>query len=129
MRRWTYTLLRGVIALLVLLGLTTAVLRSIAVGDLFARMEPVRGQIWDALGVTEPAPVRRAAFIAKADGKFAALPTTTLLHILTSAGFLALVPLQLTRRVRTRNPRIHRVSAAWRSFSHSRAGSVVSSSG
>jgi uncharacterized membrane protein len=105
-----YKLLRGVFALLVLIGLTTAVLRSIAVEDLFARMEPVRAPMMDALGVTEPAPVRRAAFIARADGKFAAHRTTTLLHILTSAGFLALVPLQLTRRVRTRSPRIHRVS-------------------
>lgn len=102
--------LRGVLALLVLIGLTTAALRSIAVADLFARMEPVRAPMMDALGVTEPAPMRHAAFIAQADEKFAAHRTTTLLHILTGAGFLALVPLQLARRVRTRSPRIHRVS-------------------
>lgn len=110
MPRWPYLLLRGVFALLVLIGLTSAVLRSIAVGDLFARVEPVRAPMMDALSVTEPAPARRAAFIAEADRKFAAHRTATLLHILAGAGFLALVPLQLTRRVRTRSPRIHRVS-------------------
>jgi uncharacterized membrane protein len=106
----SYKLLRGIPALLVLIGLATAVLRSIAVDDLFTRMEPLRAPMMDALGVTRPAAARRAAFLAKADGKFAAHRTTTLLHILTGAGFLALVPLQLTRRVRTRSPRIHRIS-------------------
>lgn len=103
-------LLRGILALLVLLGLTTAVLRSIAVTDLFARVNRVRAPMMGALGVTAPAAARRAAFLAKADGKFAAHRTTTLLHVLTGGGFLALVPLQLMRRVRTRSPRIHRVS-------------------
>ena len=109
MPRWPYRLVRGVFALLVVTGLTSAVLRSIAVGDLFARMDRVRAPMMDALGVTEPAPDRRAVFVARADRKFAAHRTATLLHILTGAGFLALVPLQLMRRVRTRAPRVHRV--------------------
>jgi uncharacterized membrane protein len=103
-------LFRGVLALLVLLGLTSAVLRSIAVENAFARMESVRASMMDALGVPEPAPARRAAFVAEADRKFASHRTTTLLHILTGAGFLALVPLQLSRRLRARNPRIHRIT-------------------
>jgi hypothetical protein len=47
----SYKLLRAVLALLVLIGLTTAVLRSIAVGDLFVRMEPLRAPMMHALGV------------------------------------------------------------------------------
>lgn len=90
MPRWTYLLVRVGFAMLVLIGLTSAAFRSVA------------------LGVTEPEPARRAAFVAKADQKFAAHPNMTLLHILTGAGFLAVVPLQLTRRVRTQRPEIHR---------------------
>ena len=110
MHRWRNALFLGAFALLVSIGLATAILRSIAVADLFARGELVRAPIMDALGVTEPEPIRRAAFLAKADAKFAAQQTITRLHILTSAGFLALAPLQLTRRLRTRSPRSHRVS-------------------
>ncbi len=109
MPRRANLLLRAVFALLVLLGLTSAVLRTISVESSFARMESLRAQMIDALGVTDPAPDRRAAFVAEADRKFASHRTTTLLHILTGAGFLALVPLQLSRRLRARNPRIHRV--------------------
>jgi len=103
-------LLRGAFALLVLIGLTTAVLRSIAMADLFTRTNQVRAPLMAALGVTEPEAVRRAAFLAKADEKFASYQTTTLLHILTGGGFLALASLQLTRRLRARSPRIHRIS-------------------
>jgi uncharacterized membrane protein len=107
---WIRKLLLAVVALLVVLGLTTAALRSMAVEDLFGRMEPMRAPIMDALGVTDPAPLRHAAFVAKGDAKFAAHPRTTLLHILAGAGFLTLVPLQLARRLRTRSPGIHRIS-------------------
>jgi hypothetical protein len=72
-------------ALSVLIVVTTAVLRSIALEDLFARMQPVRAPMMDALGVTEPEPVRYAAFIARADGKFAAHRTSTLLRPLAVA--------------------------------------------
>jgi len=108
-RRASQLILRGVFALLVLIGLTSAILRLVAVEDIFARMERPRALMMDALGVTDPSPAWRAAFVASADQKFSAHRTTTLLHILTGAGFLALVPLQLMRRVRTRTPKIHRV--------------------
>ena len=95
---------------LLLVGVTFAALRAIAMENLFARMEPARVQLMTAFGVSEPAPERRAEAVARADRKFVTHRATTLVHILTGAGFLALVPLQLLRRVRARRPVVHRVS-------------------
>lgn len=103
-------MVRVTFALLVVLGVTAAVLRTVAPDDLFARMEPVRARLFRALNATEPEPARRAAFLAEGDRKFATQRTITLVHILTGAGFLALAPLQLMRRVRLRRPQLHRVT-------------------
>jgi hypothetical protein len=110
MSRWTDRLIRGACALLVLVGLASAALRAIAMEDLFARVEPARVGLMTGLGVSEPAPERRAEVVARSDRKFATHRATTLIHILTGAGFLALVPLQLLRRVRARAPAVHRVA-------------------
>lgn len=97
-------------ALLVSLGVAAAVLRVLAPDDLIGRMERVRARTIVVLGVTQPAPERRAQFVAEADGKFAAHRTITRVHVLTGAGFLALASLKVSHRVRLRRPRTHRVS-------------------
>jgi uncharacterized membrane protein len=106
--RWPDFLIRVVFALLALLGVTAAVLRSVAPDDVLTRMEPFRTRMINAFGVTEPEPDRRAHVVA--DGKFAAHRAVTRIHVLSGAGFLALAALQLARRVRTRTPKVHRVS-------------------
>lgn len=103
-------LIRVVFALLVSLGVAAAVLRVLAPNDLIARVERVRAQAMGVLGVTQPAPERRAQAVAIADGKFAAHRAVTRLHVLAGAGFLALASLQVMRRLRTRTPRTHRVA-------------------
>lgn len=110
MPRWPDLLIRVVFALLVLLGVAAAVLRSVATDDLIARVEPVRARMMNSLGVTEPAPHRRAQVVAEADAKFAARRAITRIHVLAGAGFLALASLQLARRVRTLTPKVHRIS-------------------
>jgi uncharacterized membrane protein len=110
MPRWPIVLVRVVFVGLVLLGVTAAVLRLVAPNDLIARAEAARARVLKSVGVTQPAPDRRAAAVAEADGKFAANLAVTRIHVLAGAGFLALASLQLMRRVRSRTPRVHRVS-------------------
>lgn len=103
-------LIRVVFAVLVSLGVVAAVLRVLAPDDLIARVERVRARTMVVLGVTQPAPQRRAQVVAIADGKFAAHRAVTRTHVLAGAGFLLLASLQMTRRLRTRTPKTHRVA-------------------
>lgn len=102
--------LRALFGFLVAVGLAGAMLRAVAIDDLLSRIEPVRGRVLAALALGDPAPEARAVIVAEADRKFASHRTATWLHIATGAGFLALAPLQLTRRLRQRSPRVHRVT-------------------
>lgn len=110
MPRLPDVLIRVVFALLVSIGIAAAVLRVLVPNDLISQMERVRARAIVVLGVTQPAPERRAQVATEADGKFAAHRTVTRVHVLTGAGFLALAALQVSRRVRRRTPRTHRVS-------------------
>lgn len=103
-------MVRVLFAFLVLVGLTSAAARYAAPDDLFARFSPGRARMMSALGLAEPAPERRAQALAEADAKFGTLRSVTRIHIVTGAAFLVLAALQLTRRVRTRAPIVHRVS-------------------
>lgn len=103
-------LIRIVFALLVVLGVAAAVLRFVAPDDLATRAELVRARTLVVLGMTQPAPDKRAQVIAEADRKFATQRGVTRVHILAGAAFLVLASLQLTRRVRIRSPKTHRVT-------------------
>jgi uncharacterized membrane protein len=103
-------LIRVAFAGLVLLGMLAAALRYVAPDDLIVRVEAVRAPLLRDLGITQPFPERRAVVVAEADAKFAAHRVVTRVHVLTGAGFLLLASLQLMRRVRTRAPKLHRIS-------------------
>jgi uncharacterized membrane protein len=108
--RFANLLIRLVFALLVLLSVTATTMRVLAPDYLIARVERVRARAIVALGVSQPAPERRAEAVAEADAKFAENRTVTRLHVLSGAAFLALAALQLTQRVRRRTPRTHRIA-------------------
>jgi uncharacterized membrane protein len=107
------------VVLLVLIGVTAALGRSVFLSDLATRAEPFRQQVLDALRRDDPFALQRAEQLALFDRRFAAYPATTLLHIVPGAIFLILAPLQFVSRIRDRHIRFHRwsgrliVLAAW----------------
>jgi hypothetical protein len=107
------------VGLLVLIGVTAALARALFPSDIAIRMEPFRKGLLDAFGLADPFARQRPAELALFDGRFAAHPVATLLHIVPGAIFLVLAPLQFMSRVRDRHIRVHRwsgraaVLAAW----------------
>jgi len=95
---------------LVVVGLTATTLRLLVPDDLIARAEGVRAKTLVVIGMTQPNPEQRAATVAAADRKFATHRLTTRVHVLTGGGFLLLAAFQVSRRIRSRSPRTHRVS-------------------
>ena len=107
------------VVLLVLVGVTAALARSLFPSDIATRMEPVRQYLLDAFGVVDPLARQRPDELAAFDRRFGAHPVATLLHIVPGAIFLVLAPVQLMSRVRDRHAHLHRWSgrvailAAW----------------
>ena len=101
-------LLLSGLGFLVLLGTAAGAARAVFPRDLGSRMEPYRERILDRLALEDSDPAERAREVARFDGRFAAHPVATLLHVVPGAGFLLLVPLQLVPRLRTRHPIVHR---------------------
>lgn len=95
--------------LLVLIGLAAALHRGLFVGDAMTRVEPIRAPLFEFLGLDDPHAADRPAELAKVDGRFAAHPMLTLLHVAAGGLFLALAPLQFVARLRERRPRLHRL--------------------
>lgn len=98
----------SVATLLVALGAVAGVARAVFIDDLVARIEPARGAAMRELGVRDPYAARRAAEVASFDARFARHRGATLAHVLPGALFLVLAMLQLSARVRSRRPRLHR---------------------
>jgi uncharacterized membrane protein len=91
------------VAILSLIGVSSAIFRAIAVIDPDGAMVRTQRQLIRAINDDE-------ALIRQFEARFAAHPTLTLLHVLPGALFLTLGPLQFSRRIRTRHLRFHRWS-------------------
>jgi hypothetical protein len=91
---------------LCLIGITSAVNRSLHVGDAGARVQATG--VFDALGVrVSPTDSARMALT---DYRFAQRPSLTRLHVLAGALFLLLAPLQFWRGFRNSHRSLHRWS-------------------
>jgi uncharacterized membrane protein len=86
------------------LGVVAVILRLVFPADAATRLEPLRQAILDA-GIPSE---QRLADLADFDGRFAANPGITALHIVPGGLLLILIPLQLSRAVRTRWVTLHR---------------------
>lgn len=96
------------IAVLSVIGVVSGGARAIFVADLATLAEPAR---LSTLSVFRDNPIPHTdADLAHFDGRFAAQPIVTLLHVVPGALFLALAPLQFSSRVRTDYLNIHRWS-------------------
>jgi uncharacterized membrane protein len=98
----------GLVVLLVLLGITSGITRSLMPATLGAHAEPVRLRLLHALHRDDPRADVRAAEIRRVEGRFAAHPTVIFLHALCGALFLILAPLQLLPNFRARHVALHR---------------------
>jgi uncharacterized membrane protein len=99
----------GVI-LLAMIGVASAIGRAVFLDDFAARIEPGRQAFMESLHRDDPHAAERAADVAWLDGRFAAHPFMTVLHLLPGGIFLLLAPLQFSTRLRRRHIRIHRWS-------------------
>ncbi len=102
--------LRCIVVLLVTIGVAACIGRGVFLSDFAARIEPFRQQVLHAFGRLDPFVEERAAELPLFDGRFAAHPTATFLHILPGGLFLLLAPLQFSSRVRARHIQVHRWS-------------------
>ena len=89
---------------LVVLGAAAVILRLAFPADAASRLEPLRQAILD----TGPPTEQRLADLADFDARFAAHRGVTALHIVPGGLFLLLLPLQLSRAVRSRWVKVHR---------------------
>ena len=96
------------VTLLIIVGIGAAVMRASFLSDLAARLEPLRSSVLSVFGLAEPNIALRATEVARVDSRFAAYPLATLLHVLPGGVLLALVPLQFSRRLRSRYRDLHR---------------------
>ena len=109
MQSLTRALWAGVL-LLVMIGVGAAIGRGLFVDDFLTRADPVRQRIMDALHRDDPFALQRPAELDRIDGKYAAYPLLTLLHVLPGGVFLLVAPLQFSSRIRTRHIQLHRWS-------------------
>lgn len=98
------------VALLVTVGVLASIGRGVFPGDFAARADPVRQHLFASLHREDPFAGNRPEEIQHFDGRFAADPFLTLLHVLPGGIFLILAPLQFSSRVRNRHIRFHRWS-------------------
>lgn len=100
--------MRVLVAVLCVIALAAVAGRAMFPADAITRLEPVRAPVLRAFGLTDPLEYRRAADVAAMDDRFAAHPLVTALHIWSAGLFVVLLPFQLSSRLRTRHPAIHR---------------------
>ena len=100
---------RTILVVLVLIGVGAVVGRAALLPDMATRLEPVRLALLQALGLDDPLMAERADAVARFDRRFALHPVATVVHVVSGGLFLMLVPLQLSRRFRTRHLALHRV--------------------
>lgn len=111
--------IRATFALLIAIGIGASVLRLVFPTDVITRFEPVRTAVHQAVGLTEPDPLRRAEAVADLDRKFATHWLATRLHVVSGGVLLLLIPFQFSRSMRARHRSVHRwtgrvaLAAAW----------------
>jgi len=94
--------------LLVILGISTGILRAVFMDDLVARAEPARAPILSALGITDPEVSERPALVARMDGRLAEHRAITYTHVLLGAAYLGFGLLQFSGTIRRRWLAYHR---------------------
>jgi len=100
----------GSVILLAVIGVGAAVGRWVFLADFATRVDPVRERILDVLRLVDPFLMERAEGLDQFDGRFAAHPVLTLLHVLPGGIFLVLAPFQFSSRIRGRHIQFHRWS-------------------
>lgn len=98
------------VVLLVVVGTLASAGRSVFRGDLAVRADPVREKLLAAFHRNDPFLTLRAEELARFDGRYAANPALTLLHVLPGGLVLILAPLQFSPRIRRRFIAFHRWS-------------------
>ena len=98
------------VVLLVLIGVAAAIARAVFLDDAGAQLEPFRQQLLSALQRNDPFWAERREELRRFDGRFAAHPLLTLLHVLPGGILLTLAPFQFSRRIRSRHIQFHRWS-------------------
>ena len=98
------------VLLLVIVGVVASVGRSFYRADFATRADPVRQRVLTALHRQDPFLSGRAAELGRFDGRFAANPLATLLHVLPGGILLIFAPLQFSSRIRSRYIQLHRWS-------------------
>ena len=98
----------GGVILLAIIGVGAAAARGVFRADLASRLDPVRLQLLEVLDRKDPFVTQRASELERFDGRFAAHPTATLLHVLPGGVFLVLALLQFSPRIRSRHLQFHR---------------------
>ena len=101
-------LLRGSVALLVVIGVLSAAGRALFVPDLMSRAEPARIAILSMFH--ETVVPHTDAELQAFDDRYRDHPYVALLHVIPGGLFLALAPLQFRAGLRARHPAIHRWS-------------------
>ncbi len=107
---WLRRALWCVLVILVLIGVATAIARAVFLDDLVTHGERFRQQRLSALERSDPFWAKRREDVRRFDGRFAAHPLLTLLHVLPGGILLTLAPLQFSRRIRSRHIQFHRWS-------------------
>ena len=95
---------------LVLIGVAAAIARALFPTDLITYAEPFRTRVLASLQITDPFAADRPAELLRVDGRFAAHPFLTLLHVVPGGILLLFAPLQFSSRVRNRHRQLHRWS-------------------
>ena len=98
------------VVILVLIGVATAIARAVFLDDLVTRGERFRQQRLSTLQRSDPFWAERREEVRRFDGRFAAHPILTLLHVLPGGILLTLAPFQFSRRIRSRHIQFHRWS-------------------
>ena len=109
MTEWRNRTARIALVVLVLIGVGAVAARAAFHDDMAMRLEPVRLALLQTFGLADPLVAERADVVARFDRRFALHPVATAIHIVSGGMFLVLVPLQLSRRFRTRHRALHRV--------------------
>ena len=107
---WVRAVVAILVAILVVIGVAAAIARTIYPDDLITQIEPLRNWYFDAFAEHDPFASTRAAELARVDGRFAAHPLLTRVHVVFGGLFLLFAPLQFSATIRARNIRLHRWS-------------------
>ena len=107
---WLRRILWCGVVMLALLGVAAAIGRAMFLDNLVTGAEHFRQQMLSALDINDPFVAERVEEVRRFDGRFAAHPLLTLLHVLPGGLLLTLAPLQFSRRIRSRRIQFHRWS-------------------